>query len=270
MTFRSYRRSRDSKCWIIFQFILFALPAIFVAYFHPESAVPTKDNSGGFDVLPSYEQSLLRAGDLKIFRPWNKNVPNNVVHIVLCFDTGSYNLGMKAMINSLIMNTETPSRLAFHFIVKPEDNYPAAYFVAELEQRWPDLYFDHRIWRHWERVLSAGYPSNSRFSNSLNIARIYLGILFPRLHKVISMDTDQLVLGDIVQLWDNANVENQSIAAPWQSNGTSLLHYVNTQHPVIQASNLEFSSPIFGAGLFVANLTRWRAKRIQVPLQCHR
>ena len=110
MTFRSYRRSRDSKCWIIFQFILFALPAIFVAYFHPESAVPTKDNSGvrsailhccvadhnqGFDVLPSYEQSLLRAGDLKIFRPWNKNVPNNVVHIVLCFDTGSYNLGMK-------------------------------------------------------------------------------------------------------------------------------------------------------------------------------
>ena len=98
------------------------------------------------------------------------------------------------MINSLIMNTETPSRLAFHFIVKPEDNYPAAYFVAELEQRWPDLYFDHRIWRHWERVLSAGYPSNSRFSNSLNIG------MLKRARRSLSFPYFRIRLADWFQL----------------------------------------------------------------------
>jgi len=240
---------------------LFVFPLLFAFYSpHQDADAPLMHQFN----IPSYKDALEKAYLAKTYKPTEKRRSVDTVHIVLCFDTGAYNLGMKAMINSIIMNTLEPQRLYFHFIVDKQHHYHAAYFVSELKLLWPQLRFDYRVWKFWETVLSSGFPANSRFSNSLNIARIYLQILFPRLQKIISLDTDELVLGDIVKLWDDVSLEDHSIAAPWANDATSLFHYVVPDNMIIRAMNLNLSVPVFGAGLFIANLTRWRTRNVHV------
>lgn len=209
-------------------------------------------------------RNLFAEKDLDYKPPKHISVSRDAIHIVLCYDVGEYNVGMKALLNSVISNTETPSRLSFHFITLEEHLPQLNEFVEELREMHKGLKFDYSVWSLWEEVQHY-YPDKNRFKNSLNLARIYMPRLFPHLEKVISLDTDMVLNVDVAELWDTANLVSKPIAAA--ASASPIGRYVHQDHPLFSdthfffgdvAKQFDFEEPTFSCGIFVANLTEWK------------
>jgi len=185
---------------------------------------------------------------------------------------GEYNVGMKALLNSVISNTENPNRLNFHFITLEEHLMQLKEFLSELRRVHEGLKFDYGVWGLWGEVQHF-YPDKNRFKNSLNLARIYMPRLFPQLEKVISLDTDMVLNADVAELWDTADLISKPIAAA--ASASPIGRYVHQDHPLFTDSsffgnipNFDFDQPTFSCGIFVANLTEW--KRLDFVGRIHR
>jgi lipopolysaccharide biosynthesis glycosyltransferase len=55
--------------------------------------------------------------------------------------------------------------------------------------------------------------SGQRLDNPLNFCRFFMHDLFPQLHKIIYVDSDILVLGNIRELWDMASFPRGEVVA---------------------------------------------------------
>jgi len=227
----------------------------------------------------------------------------DAIHVVLPFDVGEYNRGMKALIGSIVNNTVESHRLFFHFIAEPSKALAASRFVSELQLYLPKgALCDLSIFYYWESVkhlYSSSFSigevdrsnreiengknttsnlsiSGTRFGNPLNVARIYLELLFPSLEKVISLDTDQIVLGDIAEL-NSIDLSKLPIASTRSEKAQPLSFYLNERHTklkeLVDRGELDLSERVIGGGLFVANLTTWRkeslASKIEIWCRIH-
>jgi lipopolysaccharide biosynthesis glycosyltransferase len=218
------------------------------------------------------------------------------IHIALCYDTGEYNVGLKALLNSVIQNTKNPQRLWFHFIALEEHLSKLLPFLDELREKHLGLKFDHSLWRLWDEV-QGHYPDKNRFKNSLNLARIYMTSLFPEVEKIISLDTDMVLNTDIAELWDTSDLSFFPIAAA--ASASPIGRYVHHDHPIFldhtflfpsnnnnnnndsnnndriaEERRFDFEQLTFSCGIFVANLTRWKemgfVERIHHVLEEHK
>lgn len=167
--------------------------------------------------------------------------------------------------NSITANTN--AQLNFHLIVQPEDETSVQIFIDEANGKFAHASFDYATFTFWEEVRHL-YRDNTRFGNSLNVARIYLEKLFPNVEKVISLDTDIVVNADLQELWEEADVREVGIAAPCSGNGWHLGHYLRWyDNPILNSSDVDMSRKVFGGGLFVANLTTWRDMQIAEQIE---
>eukprot|EP01103_Thecamoeba_quadrilineata_P013230 TRINITY_DN3607_c0_g1_i1.p1 TRINITY_DN3607_c0_g1~~TRINITY_DN3607_c0_g1_i1.p1 ORF type:complete len:337 (+),score=43.74 TRINITY_DN3607_c0_g1_i1:51-1061(+) len=218
---------------------------------------------GMFPTHPPIHPNIARGLAENIGRPSDSNLDaklNKYVHVTMPYDLGEYNVGMKALINSILKNTLDPHKLFFHFLVEPSSAQKAFFFMSDLEHL-QGAPVEASVWTGWEQKKHL-YPGGSRFGNSLNVGRIYLVDLFPRVRKIISLDTDQVVLGDLADLWRGADLAQYAIGSTRGEKAKKLRYYVRLENPAIANSTLDLDETVFGGGLFVANLTSWRERNL--------
>ena len=101
---------------------LFVFPLLF-AFYSPhqdadaplmvlvlEKCLPQFDTLQHQFNIPSYKDALEKAYLAKTYKPTEKRRSVDTVHIVLCFDTGAYNLGMKVIYQCLFHRCDQTNR----------------------------------------------------------------------------------------------------------------------------------------------------------------
>lgn len=89
--------------------------------------------------------------------------------------------------------------------------------------------------------------------------------MFPRLDKIIWIDTDTLVNKDIQTLWDISLSNDELLAAVPRRSPSYGGSFKNTTQELFKERygiTMKGKSPTFNAGVFVMNLRRWRDDRI--------
>ena len=98
------------------------------------------------------------------------------------------------------------------------------------------------------------FPFKSRYQMGHSYTRMLIGTLLPEnIDKVLCLDSDTLVLGDLSQLW-NIDMENNILAGV--ADCMNLKAYKNKFH-------LEGEEFYCNAGVFLVNLKEWREKKVE-------
>eukprot|EP00242_Pyramimonas_sp_CCMP2087_P000852 CAMPEP_0198229010 /NCGR_PEP_ID=MMETSP1445-20131203/113900_1 /TAXON_ID=36898 /ORGANISM="Pyramimonas sp., Strain CCMP2087" /LENGTH=239 /DNA_ID=CAMNT_0043909449 /DNA_START=1612 /DNA_END=2331 /DNA_ORIENTATION=- len=117
------------------------------------------------------------------------------------------------------------------------------------------------------KINFSGYgPSKDYLKSELNYVRFELPALLPGLDKIIYLDPDTIVQGDILDLWETALPPHSRYALAaverfrskhWFGDPT-FKGMLNFDDPSI-ARRFSASEKYFNAGMFVADLQKWRA-----------
>ncbi len=196
-------------------------------------------------------------------------IPPQAIHLILCSDRYQF-LGIAALIRSVIHNTRHPEAVFFHLVSQPGE-------IDEIT----DLMrteFSQPVFRYEIKAFDAQYPALQRYirtaageprisiphrASAINCSRFYFCDLFPTLGKVIYLDIDIIVQGDVAELFAAANLEHQDLAAvplgSWK-------HYVFKPEAAC-FRDINFERPGFNAGVFVTDLDRWRTQGITAQVE---
>ena len=94
-----------------------------------------------------------------------------------------------------------------------------------------------------------------------NFARFSLHLLLPELSRVVYLDEDVVVRGDLVELYEtDMGREGGGALAAVQRSNQPLKTYVNVLQPAVP-SWLPSEAPSFTAGVRVIHLERWRRRQ---------
>jgi len=177
-------------------------------------------------------------------------------------------------INSTLFHSRNPDRLHIHIMLPrdkplPKDTDLDSYFKtvlagrsAKLEVHLVDV--SHIVAKM--RVNFHGYgPSKDYLKSELNYVRFELQSLLPNVSKVIYLDPDVVVQADVEELWETALPHGSKFAlaavqrrrsSHWFGNPTfkGMLNFKDPQIAQLFAPDELY----FNAGVFVANLDKWR------------
>ncbi|KAJ0694427.1 putative polygalacturonate 4-alpha-galacturonosyltransferase [Helianthus annuus] len=124
-----------------------------------------------------------------------------MIHVSMTLDF-NYLRGSVAAVHSILKHTSCPENIYFHFIAseskspKPED------LTRIVRSVFPFLGFT--VYRFDDRVVKGLISGSVReaLEDPLNYARNYLGdILDPSVTRVIYLDSDVIVVDDVIKLW---------------------------------------------------------------------
>lgn len=185
------------------------------------------------------------------------------VDIALCMNRQQFP-GALAAIRSIVRNAARPGDIRFHFVVGVGE---AAGFAASIRRHLPELpaaweiaefAADSRL----EDYIRAGqaFTYANGESQVLNFSRFYLPRIYPRLGKVIYLDADLVVRGDIADLFRLGSLETHVLAAVPDGTFESWAEYLGPGSPHL--AHIESNRPTFNAGVYVTNLDRWRERDI--------
>ncbi|KAG9456741.1 hypothetical protein H6P81_001249 [Aristolochia fimbriata] len=181
------------------------------------------------------------------------------VHISMTLDV-AYLRGSVAAVHSILKHASCPENIFFHFLTtnpKPDDS-PLA---PLLRSTFPSLSFNLY---HFDPTLVLSLISSSvrdALQNPLNYARTYLADILPScVSRVIYLDSDLIVVDDILRLW-TANVPTpRVIAAPQYCNAnfTKYFNDVFWSDPSMSRVFHNRNPCYFNTGVMVMDLGRWR------------
>ncbi|KAF8111539.1 hypothetical protein N665_0074s0069 [Sinapis alba] len=172
------------------------------AYFRPS---PSDHSLRNF----SYRESpILRNADECRFSGGDSSVCNpSYVHVAITLDV-VYLRGSIAAVNSIIQNSVCPESIFFHFLVSETK------LESVIRSTFPRLNLKIYYFAP-ERVQSLISSSvRQALEKPLNYARSYLAeLLEPCVNRVIYLDSDLVVIDDIVKLWETG-LGSSTIGAP--------------------------------------------------------
>ena len=184
--------------------------------------------------------------------------PSDDIHIALCGDKDYY-VGLLALINSTLSNCRTAHTLRFHLVTVDEES--KAFLERVVLQHFPAIRVDGEVLNvdtgHAlpTAAVWAKYRS-SALSKPIVYARYLFPDVFPQLHRVIYLDQDVLVTGDIRQLWE-VDLEGAPIAAARLSRpGAEFFKQFKMKDPSLQAFSKRESS--LNNGVLIYDLDAWR------------
>ncbi|KOM56768.1 hypothetical protein LR48_Vigan10g266000 [Vigna angularis] len=192
--------------------------------------------------------------------PMASSCDPSLVHIAMTIDW-HYLRGSIAAVHSVLKHTSCPQNLFFHFIASDARLESRDEFERIVQTSFPSLRFEVYV---FEESLVGNLISPSireALDNPLNYARTYLAdLLDPCIERVIYLDSDVIVVGDVQELWKVPLTGSRVIGAPeyCYANFTRYFSYEFW-------SSAEFSEVFegkrpcyFNTGVMVMDLLRWR------------
>jgi len=180
------------------------------------------------------------------------------IHIAIACDSDYY-VGLLALINSTARNCHTPASLHFHLVTT--DDTSKEYIELTVREVFPDLQL-HTVVLNGDTghelpvaAVWAKYRSEA-LSKPIVYARYFFPDCFPSLHRLLYLDQDVLVVGDIRELWE-VDLEGQPIGAVRLSRpGAEFGHQFNMHDPALESYNEHESS--LNNGVLLYDLDAWR------------
>jgi lipopolysaccharide biosynthesis glycosyltransferase len=170
---------------------------------------------------------------------------NNRLDIIFAIDDG-YTNPLITTAFSVIKNNKSFDDIYFH-IISGDISDKSQEIIKKLE-RYEGVNVDFAL---VDETLFNEFPLNIDHISPITYARFLIADLFDTLHKVLYLDSDILVLGDLSELW-NVDISHASIAG-------SHKQYINTQFPGYKESiGLEKDSTYINCGVMLMNLDRIR------------
>ncbi|OAY61880.1 probable galacturonosyltransferase-like 7 [Manihot esculenta] len=186
----------------------------------------------------------------------------SLVHVAITLDV-EYLRGSIAAVHSILQHSLCPESVFFHFLVS-ETNLEYLVRSTFPQLKFKVYYFDPEIVRN---LISTSV--RQALEQPLNYARNYLAdLLEPCVRRVIYLDSDLVVVDDIVKLW-TTNLGSRTIGAPEYCHANFTKYFTASFW-----SNLRFAgtfsgrkSCYFNTGVMVIDLAKWRrvgyTKRIE-------
>ena len=171
----------------------------------------------------------------------------------------------------MALHTKHPGRLHIHIIHLPSpddiamvNNMIHCYNIFEGISTPPKLslvIFNDSLVQAPIRVVG---PKEDipRLSSPANFARFYFDKMLPGVDKIIYIDADTIVLGDIVRLWDDTDMGGHLIAAVKDAFPMEKLFFrtsfINRLFWEQYNTEFDFSAEGFNAGVYIMDLKLYR------------
>ena len=188
----------------------------------------------------------------------------NSVHIAMTLDE-KYLRGSMAAVFSILKHTVCPENVIFHFLVGDRD----AELRSLIYSTFPFLRF--RVYHFDESLVNNRISPSVRpaLEHPLNYARSYLAdILEPCIRRVIYLDSDLIVVDDIVKLW-GTKLGPHAIGAPEYCHA-NLTHYFTDAfwNNASLAGTFHGRKPCyFNTGVMVMDMEKWRAENYRAVIE---
>eukprot|EP00040_Diaphanoeca_grandis_P017496 m.91368 g.91368 ORF g.91368 m.91368 type:complete len:644 (+) comp26461_c0_seq1:156-2087(+) len=178
--------------------------------------------------------------------------PNHLIHIVLTCDSTHAN-GAVGVINSSLHNTFTPELFRFHVVSESQE-------LVELNRVLQKALPTAAIELHaHDRQIDAAVHDSSRpdLSSPIVYARFFFVELFPKLHRVIYLDVDVVVLGDLKLLWDE-DMEKKPVGAVKRCRTRFQRQFFYSEANKQRLRKFSEKECVFNNGVLVYDLDAWR------------
>ncbi|MGH8065689.1 MAG: glycosyltransferase [Candidatus Entotheonellia bacterium] len=175
-------------------------------------------------------------------------------------------VGMLAAMNSVIQNCRRDRGLRFSIVSDADSHADVLHHTNHLFGQanvnvrvvafHPPAFLQENI-----RVNRGG-----RLSNLMNYTRFYLHQVLPDLDKIIYLDADVIVQGDIVELWSRAKLDQHIIACIPSAVG-SYDYMGSFYRDAASLAHIDHDERFFNAGVYVTRLQGWEEQRILSQLE---
>lgn len=214
---------------------------------------------------------ILRAEAFQKLR-YNKTELNDTVHVCITSDKNTLG-GMVALINSIDLNSKHPVK--FHLVVDRESVEHLKTWIEKTRlhdimyevKGFPEEWVAHKI------KVRGGRPE---LGSPLNYARYYLPKLFPDLKRIVFIDDDAIVQGDIKELYD-VKLDSKHWAAfsddcTGSAKRLTLMQniyseYIDFKNKHVLHLDISPMSCSFNVGVYVTDLDLWRKNNITEKLE---
>lgn len=135
-------------------------------------------------------------------------------HISLCSDETNY-MGLFAVINSIKQNTLQINKIMFHILIYDNsekfNDIMKTLFFDNIKYEVVELIKYPKIISFLEKHM-VGYGNRFKYlCNIMNFARFYIPTIFDKVDFGLYMDTDMIVLADIIGIFYEAELNNDFI-----------------------------------------------------------
>nr|XP_043606637.1 probable galacturonosyltransferase-like 3 [Erigeron canadensis] len=187
------------------------------------------------------------------------------IHIAMTLDT-TYLRGSIAGVFSILQHSTCPENTVFHFLT--------TYHLSTTLRRTITTTFPYLSFyiHHFNTFLVKNKISTSirrALDQPLNYARIYLAHLLPNtVDRVIYLDSDIIVVDDIINLWE-INLNSHIIGAPEYCHANFTYYFTSKfwSNPAFSETFKRRARPCyFNTGVMVIDMTKWRKVKITEKL----
>ena len=185
----------------------------------------------------------------------------NVMHIAFCTDD-TYMMPVGVAIVSICENNKAEDIL-FHLVITSNETIEKTKEkIAPLTNIIDRYQKEYRIYRLEEKDLASFECPGGDYISTTAFARIFLPQLLPdSIKKVLYLDGDIAVDGNLRELWETELKEDCPMGAIIDSCGTSVAYRASVQIPL--------SIPYVNSGILLMNLDCWRKEHlIDQMVQC--
>jgi len=191
---------------------------------------------------------------------------SSAVHIAMTLDV-AYLRGSMAAVFSILKHSSCPENVIFHFLVGNRD----AGLRSLIFSTFPFLRF--KVYHFDEALVKSRISASVRLAleHPLNYARSYLAdILEPCVERVIYLDSDLIVVDDIVKLW-GTRLGSGAIGAPEYCHTNFTKYFTDSfwsNKAFTKVFNHRRNKPCyFNTGVMVMNLVKWREQNYRSTIE---
>lgn len=241
------------------------------------------DRHGELSVIRLSSHIIPRFKEAPAFRNGKRCVPRNMpmtqqfcdglapalcdpasVHIAMTLDV-PYARGSMAAILSIVQHASCPENVVFHFLASSRESE----LSDMVRTAFPYLRF--KVYKFDEDLVKQRISSSIRHAleQPLNYARIHVADVLPRcVNRVIYLDSDVVVVDDIVKLW-GTRLNGHAIGAPEYCHTDITKYFTNAFWGDDEfASTFKGRVPCyFNTGVMVMDLGKWREERYTQRIQ---
>ena len=178
-------------------------------------------------------------------------------------------------VRSVIANSKSPERLHFHVIVTEDQSQANS---LEAQMRCTNLFNSshfqagHVQFIHFAEslikvpiVVHSNPSLVGKLSSLTNFARFYHDQLLHGIDKIVYMDADMVVQGDLVALWDDTPLDGKLLAAvprPSPIYRTFFNELVLAKFLDYYRTAIDDTRDTYNAGFYIMDLKQWRERKL--------